>query len=354
MNSTLPGHLRLRTTAFYGVSLPVLLVSAVTAVAIGSTPLDWHTILHVCMAKALPAAWAGIPAASPADQVIVWLIRIPRVIVAMLVGAGLATAGAILQGLFRNPLAEPSLTGVGPGAALGAVLAFITGWSLRSPSVLPLLAMTGAVMALALVYAMATRGGVTPMSTLLLAGIAIGALLTAVSSLLLSLNIVNWQIAQEIVFWMMGGLESRTWTHVWLSAPFIALGLAVALFKARELDLFLQGEETAASLGVNVEAAKRLLILTAAILTGASVAVAGMIGFVGLIVPHAVRLVLGPAHRVVLPASAVGGAVFLVLCDLLARTVHPPTEIRLGVVTALCGGPFFLALLIRRYREISL
>jgi iron complex transport system permease protein len=192
------------------------------------------------------------------------------------------------------------------------------------------------------------------MSTFLLAGVATGALLSAVSSLLLSLNIVNWQIAQEIVFWMMGGLESRTWTHVWLSAPFIALGLVVAMLKARDLDLFLQGEETAASLGVNVEAAKRMLILTSAILTGASVAVAGMIGFVGLIVPHAVRMALGPSHRVVLPASAVGGATFLVLCDLLARTVHPPAEVRLGVVTALCGGPFFLALLLKRYREVSL
>lgn len=343
-----------RATFFYGVALPTLAVSAIAAVAIGSTPLDWHTIVNVCLAKVLPAAWCPTTPISPADQVIVWLIRIPRVIVAMLVGAGLATAGAILQGLFRNPLAEPSLTGVGPGAALGAVVAFITGWSLRSPSTLPLLAMAGAVAALAMVYAMSTRGGVTPMSTLLLAGVATGALISAVSSLLLSLNIVNWQIAQEIVFWMMGGLEARTWSHVWLSAPFVALGLAVALLKARELDLFLQGEETAASLGVNVEAAKRLLILTSAILTGASVAVAGMIGFVGLIVPHAVRLLLGPAHRVVIPASAVGGAVFLVLCDLLARTVHPPTEIRLGVVTALCGAPFFLALLLKRYREVSL
>lgn len=345
---------RLRATFFYGVALPTLVVSAITAVAIGSTPLDWHTIVSVCLAKTMPFGWFSLAPTSPADQVIVWLIRIPRVIVAMLVGAGLATAGAILQGLFRNPLAEPSLTGVGPGAALGAVLAFVTGWSLQSPSTLPLLAMAGAVTALALVYAMATRGGVTPMSTLLLAGVATGALISAISSLLLSLNIVNWQIAQEIVFWMMGGLESRTWTHVWLSAPFIALGLVVALLKARDLDLFLQGEETAASLGVNVEAAKRLLILSSAILTGASVAVAGTVGFVGLIVPHAVRLVLGPAHRVVLPASTVGGAVFLVLCDLLARTVHPPTEIRLGVVTALCGGPFFLILLLRRYREISL
>jgi iron complex transport system permease protein len=354
MSTAYPGHARLRVSAFYGTLLPILAISAVSAVAIGSTPLDWHTILRVCMVKLLPSAWVDSFGLSQADQVIVWLIRIPRVVVAMTVGAGLATAGAIMQGLFRNPLAEPSLTGVGPGAALGAVVAFVTGWSAHSITALPLLAMTGAVVSLALVYAMSTRGGVTPMSTLLLAGIATGALLSAISSLLLSLNIVNWQIAQEIVFWMMGGLESRTWTHFWLSAPFVSLGIVIALLKARDLDLLMQGEEAAASLGINVESAKRLLVLTAAILTGASVAVAGMIGFVGLIVPHAVRLILGPSHRAVLPASAVGGAAFLVLCDLAARTLHPPTEIRLGVVTAICGGPFFLALLIRRYREVSL
>jgi iron complex transport system permease protein len=188
----------------------------------------------------------------------------------------------------------------------------------------------------------------------LLAGVATGAFVSAMTSFLLTVNLANWQIAQEVIFWMMGGLDARTWTHFWLSAPFVALGLGAALWEARELDLLMQGEEAAASLGVHVEAAKRILVFTVAILTGAAVAVAGMVGFVGLVVPHAIRLILGPSHRVVLPASALGGAVFLILCDLAARTVHPPMEIRLGVVTALCGGPFFLLLLLRHYREASL
>lgn len=344
---------RRRLGLFYGALLPVLVLSSLAAVAIGSTPLSWQTILRVAGIKLLPAGWVNAHAVSPADAVIVWLIRVPRVAVAGFVGMGLAAGGAVMQGFFRNPLAEAGITGAGPGAVLGAVVAIIAGWSTRSVMSLPVCAMLGALLALTLVYGMATRGGVTPVGTLLLTGIAVGSLLSAVSSLLLTLNVVNWQVAQEIVFWMMGGLESRSWTHVWLCAPFVLLGLAAALLQARDLDLLQQGEETAASLGVDVEAAKRLLTLTAALLTGACIAVAGMIGFVGLVVPHAVRLVVGPSNRALLPASATGGAAFLIICDLVARTVHPPSEIRLGVVTSLVGGPIFIAMLLRRYRETS-
>jgi iron complex transport system permease protein len=343
-----------RVSLFYALVLPILFVSAVVAMAIGSTSLGWETVLRVVSAKLLPGNWVDTSRVTRADQVIVWLIRIPRVLVAACVGAGLAASGVIMQALFRNPLAEPSLVGAGAGAVLGGVISFVAGWSVTSVLSLPIAAMTGALLALALVYAMATRGGVTPVTTLLLAGVAAGSLLTAISSLLLSMNIVNWQMAQDIVFWMMGGLDARTWTHFWLCAPFVLLGLVAAMVQARDLDLLQQGEETAASFGVDVESAKRLLTITTAVLTGASVAVAGMVGFVGLVVPHAVRLVLGPSNRTLLPASAVAGAAFLILCDLAARTIHRPTEIRLGIVTALLGGPVFIALLIRRYREVTL
>jgi len=155
-----------------------------------------------------------------------------------------------------------------------------------------------------------------------------------------------------MVFWMMGGLDSRTWAHVWLCAPFVLIGIVAALLQARTLDVLLLGHEAAAALGVDVELAKRTLVTTSAVLTGASVGVAGLIGFVGLIVPHAVRLLLGPAHRTLIPASAVAGATFLIACDLLARIVRPPAEVRLGVVTAICGAPFFLVLLVGRLREV--
>jgi iron complex transport system permease protein len=341
----------MRPAAFYTVVLPLLAAVALGAVLVGSTSISPNTVIQVVAGRLLPSAWSAVSPATRADEAIVWLIRVPRVLVAGIVGAGLATAGALMQGLFRNPLAEPSLVGVGPGAVLGAVTVFVMGWSSRSVAVLPLLAIVTALLSLLLVYAIATRGGVTPVTTLLLAGIAVGGLGTALSSLLLSLNIVTWQVAQDIVFWMMGGLDSRTWAHVWLSAPFVAVGIVAAQLQARELDLLLLGEETAAALGVDVEAAKRLLVLTAAVLSGASIAVAGMVSFVGLVVPHGVRLLLGPAHRALLPASALLGATFLIGCDLAARTVIAPVEIRLGIVTSLCGAPFFLLLLARRLRE---
>ena len=341
---------RLRLGIFYGFILPVLFLALLAGVGIGSTSISWPIILRVVEIKLLPHAWTSAIPISKADQVIVWLIRVPRVVVAFFVGAALASAGVIMQALFRNPLAEPGLVGAGAGAVLGGVISFVFGWSATSVLSLPLLAMLGALLALALVYTMATRGGVTPVSTLLLSGVATAALLGAISSLLLSVSIVNWQIAQDIVFWMMGGLDARTWTHVWLCAPFVILGLAASLLQTRDLDLLQLGEETAASFGVDVESSKRMLTLTAAILTGAAVAVAGLVGFVGLVVPHAVRLVLGPSNRSLLPASAITGGAFLILCDLVARTIHPPTEVRLGIVTALLGGPAFIFLLLRQYR----
>jgi iron complex transport system permease protein len=320
---------------------------------VGSTAIPWPTVVHVLALQLMPAPWIDPSHVSSADITIVWLMRLPRVVVAAVVGAGLSTAGVLMQGLFRNPLAEPSLTGVGPGAVLGAVTMFVSGWSAASLAALPIAAMLVAFAALLLVYGIATRDGVAPVPTLLLAGIAVGAFFTAVSSLLLSLNIVTWQVAQDIVFWMMGGLDSRTWAHVWLSAPFVAIGMVTAFGQHRTLDLLLLGEESAAALGVDVESSKRVLLMTSALLTGASVAAAGLVGFVGLVVPHAVRLLLGPAHRTLLPASAIAGGAFLIVCDLVARTIRPPAEIRLGVVTALCGAPFFLVLLLRQLRAAA-
>jgi iron complex transport system permease protein len=336
----------------YVVLLSFVLIAGLVAISIGSTRVEWLTSVRVIGGKLLPA-WVSTGDASKADEVIVWLIRVPRVILAAFVGAGLAVAGVLLQGLFRNALAEPNIVGVGSGAVLGAVIVFTTGLAMRFALALPLGAFCGALFAIVVVYALATRDGTTPLSTLLLSGIALAALLSAVSSLLISMSIVNWHVAQEIVFWMMGGLDSRSWTHVWLSAPFIVLGVLVSLYYGRDLDLLVQGEEAAAALGVDVEASKRVLILVSALLTGSCVAVAGVIGFVGLIVPHVVRLIIGPMHRRLLLSSALAGASFLIVCDLLARTLHPPTEIRLGIITAIFGAPFFLLLLVRKYREVS-
>ena len=342
-----------RLLVFFPVVSVLFVIAVCGGVAIGSTDITWQTVVRTIAIRVIPEGWMELGAVSEAEQVIIWLIRMPRVIVAALAGAALAIAGVQLQGVFRNPLADPSVIGVSQGAALGAVIAFVTGLATRSALWLPMTAFIGGFIALFAVYLIATRSGRTPVATLLLAGIAVGALITACSALLISLSFVNWQVAAEIVFWMMGGLDSRTWTHVWISLPFLVLGTLVSLWHTRELDLMLLGEETSASLGVDVETVKRTILATAALLTGAAVAVSGVVGFVGLVVPHVVRLILGPSHRALLPASALSGALFLIVCDLLARTVHPPTEIRLGVVTAAFGAPFFLWLLRRHRKEIG-
>lgn len=342
-----------RAFVFFPAVSVLLVVAGVTGVAIGSTGIGWETVSRVIAAKLMPTGWVDLTGISEADQVIVWLIRTPRVLVAGLAGAALAVAGAQMQGVFRNPLAEPSVIGVSQGAALGAVIAFTTGLTTRSPLWLPLAAFAGAFLALFAVKLIATQAGRTPIATLLLAGIAVGALISACTSLLISLSFVNWEVAAEIVFWMMGGLDSRTWTHVWISLPLVSLGVLISLWYARDLDLLLLGEETSQSLGVDAELVRRIILATAALLAGAAVAVSGVVGFVGLVVPHAIRLVLGPSHRRLLPASVLAGAAFLIACDLLARTANPPAEIRLGIVTAAFGAPFFLYLLRNRSKEIG-
>jgi cobalamin transport system permease protein len=345
-------HFRFRRTAFLLIVTPVLLIAAVAGIVAGSTHVDWNVAIHVIGARVFPF-WIDRASIERADDVIIWLIRTPRVIVAALVGGGLAVAGALMQGLFRNPLAESNTVGVGSGAVLGAMIVFSTGLAAKSAIALPIAAFLGALLALITVYSLATRGGVTPVSMLLLTGIALSALLISISSLLLTLSVANWEVAEEMIFWMSGGLDKRTWTHVWICAPFILFAFFASLYYARDLDLLMQGEDTAASLGVNVESTKRAIIVISALITGSAIAVAGAVGFVGLVVPHIVRLFVGPSHRSLLPSSAVAGAAFVIFCDLLARTIHPPTEIRLGVITAAFGAPFFLFILVRKYREMS-
>ena len=351
---SLAAFARSRAAPLYFLSAAAALaVAAVAGVALGSTEIGWESVLRTVFSKFLPEGWIDLGGVSEAEQVIIWQIRMPRVIVGGLAGCGLAVAGMQVQAVFRNPLAEPSVIGSSQGAALGAVTAFVTELATRSALWLPLFAFSGALIALFTVYAVASRAGRTPVATLLLAGIALGSLISAATSMLISLNFVNWQVASEIVFWMMGGLDGRTWTHVWISAPLIAVGASVAFWFVRDLDLMLLGEEASASLGVEVERVKRSVLTTAALLTGTAVAVSGVIGFVGLVVPHVIRILLGPAHRALLPASILTGAAFLIGCDILARTVYAPTELRLGVVTALFGAPLFLYLLRRKRLEVA-
>ena len=275
---------------------------------------------------------------------IVWNFRLPRVLLAALVGMNLALAGALLQTLTRNPLAEPHLLGLSAGGGLAAVLALKLSPGL-SFTRLPALAFGGSLLGAALVYGLAWRGGVAPLR-LVLAGVAVGALLTAFTTGLLLTSPLTLQATMS---WLAGGLTARSWQHLWPYGivPYWLVGSAIALALSRTLDVLSLGEEPAAGLGVRVQWLRALLAGVAALLTGSAVAVAGLIGFVGLIVPHIARLLVGPRHAYLLPVSALLGASLLVAADTAARTIASPRELPIGIVTAVAGAPFFLYLLRR-------
>ncbi len=329
-----------------GLALTAL--SGVLGVAVGATSLDTVVVMRVLATKLLP--WVDVTQVDSMDEAIVWSLRTPRVVLGALIGASLALAGALMQGLFRNPLASPGIVGTSAGAAFGALLAISFGLSLRSMFYLPLFAVLGAFASLVLVVRIATRDGVTPVSTLLLSGVAVTAFIGAANGWIIAQSWSEWEVARRIAFWMMGGIVDRGWTHVALLAPCFVLGAAAAVVYARDLDVMLEGDDGARALGVEVDRTRAAVLIAAALLTGGAVAVSGMVGFVGLIIPHLVRLIIGPGHRLLIPASMVTGAWFLILADLLARTAARPVELHLGVVTASIGAPFFL-LLLRQHRS---
>ncbi|MER6527363.1 iron ABC transporter permease [Streptomyces sp. NPDC001508] len=276
-------------------------------------------------------------------------IRLPRVLVGLFVGSALGVAGAVMQALFRNPLAEPGVLGVSSGAAVAAVTAIASGATAVGAWVLPLAAFLGALGALALVYGVASVRRDRSVSTLLLVGVALSALFGAVVSAVVT-NAPDSDSLRGVVFWLNGDLVARTWEHVWIVAVPVSMATIAVLAFARDLNVMLLGEAQAQAGGVGVVRVRRSLLVLSAVLTGAAVSVAGVIGFVGLVVPHLLRLVLGPDHRLLLPGSALLGGAFLVLADIVARTLFSPVALQTGTVTALLGAPVFLVLVLRRRR----
>jgi iron complex transport system permease protein len=270
-------------------------------------------------------------------------LRLPRIVLALIVGAALSTAGASFQGIFRNPLAEPYLLGVSAGAGLGATIAIV--WKPLSQLgiyTLPLLAFVGAILAAFLVYRLATFGGRTGGASLLLSGVAVGSTLTAIMSFLM---VATESDLHTVVVWLMGGLTTATWAKVYFTLPVVAAGFIYMMVVARRMNLLLMGEERAQELGINSQRTRRNLMIVAALTTAAAVAFSGLIGFIGLMVPHIMRLLVGPDHHRLLPATALFGALLLLIADTVARTAIAPSEIPVGVITAATGGPFFLYLL---------
>lgn len=322
------------------VLLAVLLAAVLGSLLVGSVSLPVGDIVRALIEGLRLMAVRT----DETTRSIILQIRLPRAVLAAAVGTSLAASGTVLQGLFRNPMADPYIIGVSGGAALGATVAIVSGFtfSVLGLSAVTLLAFAGALGVTFLVYRLAWhRGDVIP-EHLLLAGVAVGAFLAAIIS---ALQFASSGNLQQVVFWLMGGFSGRTWDHVLLAVPYAALGYGVARYFARDLNLLVLGDETAQSLGVSVASARRWLIVGGSMTAAAAVAVSGLIGFVGLVVPHLMRLVTGPDHRRLLPAAALAGGITLLLADTVARTVVAPAEIPVGIVTAGLGAPFFLYLL---------
>lgn len=293
------------------------------------------------------------------ERVVLFDIRLPRLVTGMLVGAALAVSGAVMQGLFRNPLADPGIVGVGAGAGLGAVLAIVLGgllpaWAaaMAGMHLVPIAAFLGGWASTLILYRVATRRGRTSVATMLLAGIALGALSGALTGILV--YIADDRQLRDLTFWGLGSLAGASWAKLAAAAPVMALAMLATPFLARALNALALGEAAASHLGVPVQRMKNLAILAVAGATGAAVAVSGGIGFIGIVVPHLLRLVIGPDHRFLLPAAALLGAALLLLADMIARVIIAPAELPIGIVTAVLGGPVFLWILLRRRGIVDL
>jgi iron complex transport system permease protein len=331
------------------------LATLVVAVALLSVSLGAIRIPPMRVVTALSGG--GADPASARDALVILSIRLPRTLLGLLIGAGLAVSGALMQGLFRNPLADPALVGVSSGAGLAAAGVIVLGGRIAAAlglpeplpyPVLPAAAFLGGLGATLLLYVLATRAGRTAVATMLLAGVALGALSGALTGLLSFVS--DDRQLRDLTFWSLGSLGGATWVKVGASAPLILPVLAALPFLGRGLNALVLGEAEAFHLGIPVERLKRGCIVLVAVAVGAGVAAAGVIGFVGLVVPHALRLAIGPEHRLLLPASALLGGAFLVLADVIARLVMAPAELPIGIVTALVGAPVFLWLLLGRQR----
>jgi iron complex transport system permease protein len=337
---------RSRAAAATLAALVVLLI-VVALVSLGTGPA------RIPVGRVIEVLLAGPGATGQGEGLIIWQIRAPRILIGALVGATLAASGAVMQGLFRNPLADPGLVGVSSGAALGAVSMIVLGGTALAPVVvllgayaLPFAAFVAASASTLLLYTIATRQGRTSIATMLLAGIALGAFSGAATGLLVFTS--SDQQLRDITFWSLGGLGGASWNRLAIGGPIMALVLVALPFLGRGLNAIVLGEAEAFHLGVPVQRLKFAAIFLVALATGAAVATSGVIGFVGIVVPHLLRLSMGADHRPLLPASALGGAVLLLLADMVARTIAAPAELPIGILTAAIGAPFFLWMLLRR------
>lgn len=335
------GRVKNKAIFFSGMGI-LLIVVSVCSLAWGQVTVPINATLAIIGQQLhLP----GIAAADITQEQIsvIWHIRLPRMLVGLLVGAALAVSGAVMQGVFSNPLADPGIIGVSSGAAFGAVIAIALGLTANGIFYMPLFALGGALLAVGLTVALAMRDGKIPVMVLLLAGVAISMLMGALTSGILTF--MNEYRLREFLFWTVGGLDYRRWEHVYLAVGPILIGILILFLLARHINILTLGEQEARSVGVPVGFFRLILLFVSAVTTATAVCVSGIIGFVGLVVPHIMRLLLGPEHRTLLPACALAGGLFLVACDTVGRLLIPPSEVRVAIMTAILGSPYFLYLL---------
>lgn len=326
------------------IAAVLCIVTILLATTIGITGIPITSTMEILLAKIFHID-LGLKNIKGSDIAIIWMIRFPRVMLAFFVGGALAICGVSYQGIFKNPMADPFILGVSSGAALGAAIGIMAKldfyfWGMNTVTIF---AFIGAITSLFIVYNISKVGRKVPVNTLLLSGIAIGQFLSAA----ISLCMVFSNDFQSIVFWTMGSFNSKSWNQLLLVVPYVIIGFVIIYSSNREMDIMLLGEDTATQLGVDTEKLKRKILITTALVTGAAVSVTGIIGFVGLIIPHSVRIITGPKHKVLLPYSFLAGGLFMIVCDTLARSIISQ-EIPVGSVTALFGGPFFVYLLKKR------
>lgn len=339
---------RRRWKLYVVLLLVALVISIIFSTCLGSTYIPPLEALKSLFNWAIPSLEVN----SLYEQIVI-AVRLPRVVLGCLVGAALSLAGVLLQGVFRNPMADPYIIGVSSGAALGAALAIVLGlgFALLGSATIPVMAFAFAMATLLLVYNLSRVGGRVPVMTLLLSGIAVSIFLSSITTFI---SMFAGESLHGLYFWLLGSLSLAQWSQVMVIAPIVVSCSVAAMLYARDLNIMLMGEETATTLGVNVEDVKLIVIVISSLVTAAAVSFTGMIAFVGLMVPHMARLMVGPDHRVLIPCSTLFGALLLVICDDIARVALAPTQIPVGVITALAGGPFFIYLLRRRKREYTL
>ena len=338
------------------ILIMTLIVVVVFSLNIGFAPIKFSDILTI-LGKQIPFLNSSIDssAVSSVNETIILQIRLPRILAGAIVGAGLAAAGVMFQGVFRNPMADSYLLGASAGVSLGFTLATIYAGSLAlnflGLGLFQMVAFTGAVLTVFLVYFMSRVGNKVPITTLLLSGIVVNIFIMALQTVF---ELRSGKALIGIVAWIAGGFTNITWAHIYTVFPFVLVGTLLAYFFTKDLNMLAMGDDTAQHLGVNTERVRQILLFTGSLITGAVVSISGIIGFVGLIIPHMTRLVIGPDHRILLPTSAIVGAIFLILCDSLARVATGVSEVPVGVITALVGTPFFIYLLRRRKTSYSL